>query len=99
MTNNLNLNKRGDIPITILVIGVMLVCALALFSFFSSIIKIRNNFVGIGLVEQMNSQVEEKVFNNENTAGLYLEKNMSKGILFWKKDVLLFSVEYKNQGS
>lgn len=61
MINNLK-SKRGDIPITILVIGVLLVCALALFSFFSSTLKIRNSFVGIGLVEKLDSQIEENSF-------------------------------------
>lgn len=60
MTNKLN--KRGDIPITILVIGIMVVCALGLYSFYSSTIKTRNNFVGIGLIEAMNAQIEENVF-------------------------------------
>ena len=95
MANSRMKDKRGDIPITILVIGVFLVCALALFSFFFSVIKTRNNFVGIGIVEEMNSQLEEKTFNSENPAGLYLEKNVSKGILLWKKEILLFSVQYK----
>jgi hypothetical protein len=56
------LNCRGDIPTTILVIGVLLVCALALSSFYSSTTKIRNNFVGIGLIEKMNSEVESNFF-------------------------------------
>ena len=55
-------NRRGDIPITILVIGILLVCALALFSFLSSTTKVRNSFVGLGLIEQMNSQIEENSF-------------------------------------
>ncbi len=95
MVNKRRLNKRGDIPITILVIGVLLVCALAIFSFFSSTIKTRNYFAGVGVVEKMNSQIEEKIFNGESPDGLYFEKNVTKGILFWKKEVLLFSAEYK----
>jgi len=55
-------NKRGDIPITILVIGVVMVCTLALISFFSSSLKVRNSFVGIGLVEKLDSQIEENSF-------------------------------------
>ncbi len=90
-----NKNKRGDIPITILVIGIILVCCVALISFVSSTIKARNYFVGIDLVEKINAQIEEKIFNNENPAGLYLEKKGTEGILWWKKEVLLFSVEYK----
>jgi hypothetical protein len=55
-------NKRGDIPITILVVGVVLICAIALVSFFSTSIKVRNSFVGIGLVEQLDAQIEENSF-------------------------------------
>lgn len=54
------MNKRGDIPLTILVIGIMLICALAMFSFFSSTTKVRNSFVGIGVIEKMNSQIEKE---------------------------------------
>jgi len=89
------MNRRGDIPIIILVVGVMLVCTIAIISFFSSTINGGNSFVGVELVEQMNVNIEGKVFNNENPAGLYLRKNITEGFLFWQKEVLLFSVEYK----
>ena len=85
-------NKRGDISTTILVIGVFLVCGIAIFSFVNSMIQTRNSFVGIGIVEKINMQAEEKVFNGENPNGLHLEKNMTEGVLFWSKEVLLFSV-------
>jgi hypothetical protein len=55
-------NKRGDIPITILVVGVVLICSIALITFFSSSLKVRNSFLGIGLVEQLDSQIEENSF-------------------------------------
>jgi len=93
------MNKRGDIPVTILVLLVIVIYGLAIYSFSMSIGPIRNSFVGIGLVEKLNSQVEERVFNNQNPAGLYLENKENQGFLFWKKEVLLFSVEYKNRGS
>ncbi len=99
MKTKMLFNKKGDIPITILVIGVILICALAIFSFFSSTIKARNSFIGIGLINQLDVQIEEKIFRNENPAGLYLEKKETRGFLFWAREVLLFSVEYKNQGS
>jgi len=60
--NKRKMNKRADIPITILVIGVILVCAVALFSFISSTINTRNSFTGVGLVEQMSAQVEQADF-------------------------------------
>jgi hypothetical protein len=52
-------NRRGDIPITILVVGVVLICSIGLISFVSSTTKIRTSFAGIGLVEQLDSQIEE----------------------------------------
>lgn len=88
-------NKRGDIPITVLVIGVIAVCCMALFSFSLSTTKIRDSFVGLGMMEKINSQIENKTFYSEDPAGLYLEKNMTSGILFWSKQVLSFSVDYR----
>lgn len=93
------MDKRGDIPLTILVIGIILVCCIAIFSFSSSTIKARNSFVGIGFVEKLNSQIEDKIFAGQDPTGLYLEDKVSQGILFWKKEVVLFSVEYKNRVS
>jgi len=55
-------NKRGDIPVTILVIGVVVVCVLALMSFLSSTAKVRSSFVGIGALEEMNIQREKNYF-------------------------------------
>ncbi len=88
-------NKRGDIPITILVVGVLLVCSMAIVSFFSSTIKARNSFVGINLMEQLNIQIEEKIFNHENPAELYIEKKETSGFLFWTKEVFVFSAKYE----
>jgi hypothetical protein len=65
-------NRRGDIPITILVIGVVMVCTIALISFFLASISVRNNFIGIGLVEQLDSQIEENSFSGKTN---FLENN------------------------
>jgi hypothetical protein len=89
------MNKHGDIPVTILVLLVLAIYGFALYSFISSTSHIRNSFVGIGLTEKLNSQVEARVFNNQNPAGLYLEQKENQGILFWKKEVVLFSTQYK----
>jgi len=45
-------NKRGDIPITILVIGVLAICALAIFSFYTSSQKVKSGFDVVGVVER-----------------------------------------------
>ncbi|MEK6847737.1 MAG: hypothetical protein AABX50_01270 [Nanoarchaeota archaeon] len=37
-------NKRGDIPVTILVLGVVAICILAILSFFVSSFEMKKNF-------------------------------------------------------
>ena len=60
--NNRIKNKKGDIPVTILVLGVFLICvtALASFHFFKN--KMERVFVGVDLIEKMNSRIEEYNF-------------------------------------
>lgn len=52
-------NKRGDIPITILVIGVVAVCFMAIFSFYVSDRFVKNTFNSIYLVEKTALQKEQ----------------------------------------
>ena len=52
------INRRGDVPISILVLGVVAVCALAIISFSISGNSARNN-LGIGIMEEIYSAVEE----------------------------------------
>lgn len=52
-------NKRGDITITILVVEVLVLCAVAIASFISSDLKVRNSFVGIGEIQKLNAQIEQ----------------------------------------
>lgn len=87
-------NRRGDIPTILLVIGTLAVCTLALFNFNLSTNHLRTSFVGVGMMEQLNSQIENKTFYSEDTAGLYVEKNITEGILWWEKKSLLFSAEF-----
>ena len=56
------INKRGDVPTAILVLGTFALCALALLSFYASGIFVENNFFGPNLVEQMNSNINEYNF-------------------------------------
>ncbi len=39
-------NKRGDIPVTILVLGVLMICGLALLSFYNANLKTRDSLLG-----------------------------------------------------
>lgn len=53
MTKNLLKNKRGDIPITIFVIGVLAICILAIFSFYSSDRNVKDDFSSVGVIEKV----------------------------------------------
>ncbi len=55
-------NKGGDIPITILVIGVFAVCAFAIISFIVSDNKIHRDFYGTDVIEEINSNIEKYYF-------------------------------------
>lgn len=90
------MNKRGDLPVTILVIGVLVICTLALISFFHSSSKVGKLFQGIDLIEEANAKIEA---GNLNT--FYIEEKSKKfspgldeGGNFWVKEKLIFSVEY-----
>ena len=90
-------NKRGEISIVILVIGIFAVCSLALITFFISSVKFKESFGGIDLMEKINLQIENKTFYNENVEGLYLEKKIEEREKWYsleKKEKILFSVKY-----
>lgn len=55
-------NKKGDIAITLLVVGVFAVCSLALLTFFISDFKVGNSFVGIDKVHKLNSDLDAYEF-------------------------------------
>ena len=55
-------NKRGDLPVTILVIGVILVSAMALFSFLTSSFSSGQSFTGISLMEELNAKIDAYYF-------------------------------------
>ncbi|MDP2673181.1 MAG: hypothetical protein Q8O84_05195 [Nanoarchaeota archaeon] len=59
------INKRGDIPVTILVLGVLAVCSLAIFSFYISGKNSKGEFVNIKIIEKVGYFSEEiKFYNN-----------------------------------
>jgi hypothetical protein len=100
------MNKRGDVTVTMLVIGVFAVCTLALISFFQSSVEIRNSFVGLDLVEKMNADIESYGFSQKdnlkdlaetNKDGLNLfseEKKTTTGFWLWEKEKTLFYLGY-----
>jgi hypothetical protein len=100
------MRKKANVPITILVLGIFAVCAIALLSFVIAKISVRESFVGVNLIEKMSSQVEDysvhgdinRVDTRMNDRGervFYQEHKKSSGFLWWKKERVVFSVEYK----
>lgn len=60
------MNKRGDIPITIFVIGVLAICALAIFSFYLSDRNAKNSFNSIDVIEKILVEKEKISLYNES---------------------------------
>lgn len=87
-------NKRGDLPVTILVIGVFVVCTLALLSFMYISSQVNKSFNGINLVEEANAQIEKNSLEHyyeEDTKTIWI--SFEDGLEFMKEKII-FSVEY-----
>lgn len=52
-------NKKGDLPIAILTIGVFVLCGLVIFSFVTFTNKIQIQSVNINFLEKINLEIEE----------------------------------------
>jgi hypothetical protein len=99
-------NKRADVPITLLTIGIFAICVLAILSFYFSNKELEESFIEVSLIEQINSEMEkylfyEKVGINENEIQDILEikidetgnKYLSLEKL-GRKEKVLFFVKY-----
>ncbi|MBI2044062.1 hypothetical protein HYT24_01735 [Candidatus Pacearchaeota archaeon] len=62
---NLKNNKKADIPITILVIGIVAICILTISSFWYAKNQQEKDFLGIGLIETMIAVSEETYFYDD----------------------------------
>lgn len=61
-------DKRGELPILVLVIGVIAICVLAIVSFSVSIFNTNNSYYGIRTMQEMNKFIEE--YNFYKNAGM-----------------------------
>lgn len=100
-------NKRGDIPITILVMGVIVICMLAIVSFYISDIKVKNSFASVGIIGQAALLKEkagfyENVGLNRNTidslVGIKTETLAGKQISYIELEQGKISVRYNEHG-
>lgn len=97
-------NKKGDIAITILVIGVFAISSFAIISFIYSEFTYGNNFVGISVMQKINADIDEYKFYENNGVSLdaidsefsFVEEGGIKYLYREKikKGKLLFSVQY-----
>lgn len=73
---NIIKNKKGDIPVTILVIGVFAICTLAILSFkFMDIKNTKGFYESIEAIEEMNSQIQKYYFyKNVGVSDLELQE-------------------------
>lgn len=56
------INKKGDVSITILVIGVFAICTIAIVTFLLYNQTIQTGFVNVGVFENLSAQVENYYF-------------------------------------
>ena len=89
-------NRRGDVPVTVLVIGVVAICGLALFSFFNSVSQVRKNFEGVDKIYEMRLEIEKDSLDYSYKE---ISKNKFKISLTdsWIKEKVVFSVEYNEK--
>ena len=60
-------NKRADIPVTILILGIVTICTLTITSFLRVSLREKQEFYGIGLIETVLSVEEEFAFYKINS--------------------------------
>jgi hypothetical protein len=85
MTKNLVKNKKGDITITIFVIGVLALCILAIFSFSISKQGIENGLGSVSIIEEISTTKEKISFYSES---LGFTQEQIKEIFYIKEEIL-----------
>ena len=59
-------NKKGDVPVTILVLGVFIICSLAIASFYIANNKVKKDFYSVDVVKSM-SLYKDRIQFYKNT--------------------------------
>ncbi len=86
-------SNRGDVPVTVLVLGVFVVCTLAMISFINSDRNVEKSFNGVELVEEANIKIERDKLNH------YYKEEIKTKIVpklggRWVQEKVVFSVEF-----
>jgi hypothetical protein len=67
--------RKANIPIVLLVIGVFVLCGLALLTFFVSSFAVGNSFVGVNVLQELNTAVDEYLFYKNQGVSDSLNEN------------------------
>jgi len=67
-------SKKGDIPVTVLVIGILGICGLAILSFYLDDINVQNSISSVEVVEQAAVAIEKISFYGSEKVGLSEEE-------------------------
>lgn len=96
MDNKNYMNKKADITVTVLTIGIIAVCFFALLSFYISDLSTSKNFEGIGSIEKVNVRAEKGEGAEDcDLGGCYKEEIWGKWRWYHVREKkLLFKVEY-----
>ena len=95
------MNKKGDVTVVILVIGVFVVCTMAMVVFFLSSLQKAGEFVDVGLIEKVSERMEKgDNFLSDNTGNFLKENRLEREHWYnWKKTKEVFYVKYYSQTS
>lgn len=87
-------NKRGDIPTTLLVIGVVAICGLAIFVFINSLGQTKESFNYIEEIEKAKINIEKDSLNKYHDE--INESNIKLDFNDWKEEKMVFSIDYSS---
>lgn len=89
-------NKKADIPVTILVLGVVMICTLALISFFSSSFNFKKFSTGVSVLEEFNVKINEyNFYKSRGISGEQINEvlDVEEGYIYMEKNDL--KIRYK----
>ncbi|RLG10187.1 hypothetical protein DRN73_08450 [Candidatus Pacearchaeota archaeon] len=76
------MNKKADITIIILVLGIVAICIFAIITFINSNISAQNNFKKIRIIWDMNQRIESDTFSvslhQDSSFGNYYEYSVEE---------------------
>ena len=90
------MNKKGDITVTIFVIGVVALCFFALLSFYLSSGNTSDNFTNLNKIQSVRNKIETEADEDKTIKGTryYFESVLTSRLKFWQDRRVLLEVTY-----